>query len=360
MTTFSEDKISYENLLLDPNNYRFQDRSDFQMADERRFHEVSVQARAYGRIKDDSLTQLKNSIIHNGFLPVERLVIRPYEFIEGKYVVLEGNRRLAALRWIAEDHAAGVTIPESVMQDLERVPVIIVNQQEGDSAFYEALMGIRHVSGIKEWGGYQRARLVALMRDRHELDTGEVADRLGMTRHEVNRRYRAYSALEQMKNDEDYGDYAESTLYPLFHEAVAQPVVREWLGWDENSGNFTNAETLHIFYDMLTPSDSEEGRQREPKIGSYLQVRELRHILPNSEAKRILIDPNRSLLDALAAARRDEMAQAWATEVAEAITALENIGIGELRRLRAEDVTTIESLRDVVNQTLEAYHKLQA
>lgn len=360
MPAFTEQRVPYTQLLLDPNNYRFQDRSDFQLADERRFHEASVQARAYARLKDESLTQLKNSIVHNGFLPVERLVVRPYEHAENCYLVLEGNRRLAALRWIAEDHAAGVPIPEGVMDDLNQVPVVIVNPKEGDPVFYEALMGIRHVSGIREWGGYQRARLVAMMRDHYGLDTGEVADRLGMTRHEVNRRYRAYRALEQMKEDEDYGDYADSTLYPLFHEAVAQPVVREWLGWDENTGQFTNEETVRVFYDMLTPNDPEEAYSKDPKINTYSEVRELRHILPNIEARRLLIDPSRGFLDALAAAKRDEIAQAWATEVAEAISALESIGVGELRNLTEPERTLIERLRDIAGRTLEDYHKLRA
>lgn len=357
MKDFQEAYLPYTQLLLDPNNYRFQDRSDFQMADSNRFHEPSVQARAYERLKDDSLAQLKNSIIKNGFIPVERIVVRPYEHASNTYLVLEGNRRVAALRWIADDDAAGVPVPESVLSDLQNVPVLIVTPDDSDPAFYESLMGIRHVSGIKQWGGYERARLVAVMREKHSLDTPEIADRLGLSRHEVNRRFRAYTALEQMKQDEDYGDHADSRLYPIFHEAVAQPTVRKWLGWKDDTGEFGNEETVREFYDMLTPNDSEEG-PKDPKISTKDQVRELKHILPNPEARRILGDNSRSFLDALAAARRDEMAAAWATEVAEAISALENIGVGELRRLRSEDIQVVERLRDVANRTLEDHKKL--
>ena len=79
MGTFVDCELSYEKLLLDPNNYRYQDSPDFVYADERRLHEAGVQKKAFRRLKDEgSLVQLKNSLITNGFIPVERLVVRPY------------------------------------------------------------------------------------------------------------------------------------------------------------------------------------------------------------------------------------------------------------------------------------------
>ncbi len=146
MSSFREDRLSYSQLLLDPNNYRYQDNPDFSYAEERRFHEEGVQDRAFRRLtRDESLIQLKNSFITNGFIPVERLVVRPYPHAEDRYLILEGNRRLAALRWIADDYEAGVDLPESVLASLEAVPVIIVENQ-ADPAFCESLMGVRHIA----------------------------------------------------------------------------------------------------------------------------------------------------------------------------------------------------------------------
>jgi hypothetical protein len=47
MALVTEDEVSLEQLLLDPNNYRFQDTDDFVRAEEHRFHEESVQLRTY-------------------------------------------------------------------------------------------------------------------------------------------------------------------------------------------------------------------------------------------------------------------------------------------------------------------------
>jgi hypothetical protein len=287
------------------------------------------------------------------------LVVRRYPYAENCYLVLEGNRRLAALRWIADDYEAGVEVPKPLLDTLEAIPVMIV-EDEADPAFYESLMGVRHVSGIRQWGGYQRAKLVVTLKDGHKLSSAEVADRLGMSAHEVNRRYRALKALQQMENDENYGDYAKSDMYPLFHEAVSLPVVRNWLSWEQDEGQFTDEEQLHNFYQLITPNDEEEAPSRDPKITTYSQVRELRHIIPNAEAKRILLDPARSFFDSVSVAKREELSRLWTTQVAEAIGALQAISVLDLQDLSPEDLEEIERIRDVAANLLATHKKLVA
>jgi hypothetical protein len=357
---FHEGTLNHSRLLLDPNNYRYQDSADFVYADERRFHEASVQDRAFRRLRaDEGLSQLKSSFLTNGFIPVERLVVKRYQYADDLYVVLEGNRRLAALRWIAQDHAAGVSVPEGILESLESVPVIIVDD-DADPSFYESLMGVRHVSGIKQWGGYQRAKLVFTLKETHALSSSDVAGRLGMSAQEVNRRYRAFKALQQMQGDEDFGSYAKPDMYPLFHEAVSVPVVREWLGWDERLVTFTRDEQVNHLYRLITPSQDDEEQTREPKITTYNQIRELREIIPNSEAQRILLDPSRSFFDAITLAKREELSRSWATQVAEAIGALQNISVIDFQRLTSEDVDQIAKLRDLATNIIETHKKLNS
>ena len=125
MPSLVEKEVRYDQLLLDPNNYRFHDTTDFGMTDERRFAEENVQKRAFTRLQDDSLQQLKNSILRNGFLTVERIVVRAFAHAQDTYVVVEGNRRLAALRWIVQDNDAGIAIPKEVMASVQKIPVLV-------------------------------------------------------------------------------------------------------------------------------------------------------------------------------------------------------------------------------------------
>jgi hypothetical protein len=361
MPSLSEKTLSHEDLLFDPNNYRFQDAPDFVYANEIRFHESGVQERVNKRLRaDEGLLLLKNSLLSNGFIPIERIIVRAYDPLPDKYLVVEGNRRLAAIRWIIDDQQAGVDIPAELLESFRQLSVVVIEgNHQLDKTFQAALMGIRHVSGIKEWGGYQRAKLVASLRDEHNLETGQIADRVGMTAHEVNRRYRAFKALQQMQEDEEYEGYAKPEMYPLFHEAVSLPVVREWLGWDDGQLRFTKQDELEQFYDLLSPTALDEGIAGDAKVTTYAQVRELRYIIPSPEARQILLDPARSFFDAVAVAKSTELSQAWVAKVSAAVRALESMGVSELKALSEENKAELEKLRDLIQERLVDYSELR-
>lgn len=360
MAQLNEEEVELDDLLLDPNNYRFQADEDFVRADDSRAHEGTVQDRAYARLRREDLAALKNSILTNGFLPFERIVVRRYPTAESKYVVLEGNRRVAALRWIRRDHDAGVTVPAELLETLGKVPVIVVENAEEDPTLQLALMGVRHVGGIREWGAYQRAQLVTELRDDHSLDTSEIATRLGMTAHEVNRRHRAFRALKQMEEDEEYGDFSSPEMYPLFHEAITGTNIKEWLGWNDNDGKFENEETLHQFYDLITPTDTEDGTTRDAKLPNREAVRQLRAIIDVPEAKRKLLDPDGNFHEALAIAKADELSKTWLGQVGEAVAALRTVSAVELSQLGQEDLAEVIALRDVADNLLELHRRLTA
>lgn len=297
--------------------------------------------------------------MRNGYIPVERIVVRPYEHSEDKYLVIEGNRRLAAIKWILEDCEAGVRIDETVQQSILDLPVIIAEQEAPDEIFRASLMGIRHVSGTKEWGGYQRSKLIVKMRDDLRLDSAEVAERLGLSTQEVNRRYKAFKALQQMHGDEDHGGQARYSMYPLFHEAVSLPVVRTWLGWDEDRCLFTNTEKLALFYDLITPTEPEDGDTVDPKIATKDQVRELRIILTKPEAERVLVDPMRSFQDAIDVSRQEARSHLWVWEIGAAIRSLETMGIKDLKSLSEENISLLQRLARVVEERLEDHRSLR-
>lgn len=359
MPDFERTELPLEKLLLDPNNYRFHEEDDFVFAAGHRFHEDRVQEIAWQRLRDSGLGELKNSFLANGFIPVEPVVLRKYDHIEDRFVVLEGNRRIAAIRWIQKDIEAGVDIDDQTQQMLNTIPVVIVSHEEDDPAFYEALMGVRHISGIREWGGYQRAKLVVTLRDERGLDASDIGDRVAMSTVEVNRRYRAFKALEQMQQDEDFGDHATPDLYAIFHEAVSVPVIREWLGWDQESSQFTNEEELRRFYTLIGRTEfDDEGQPREQKIKNRSEVRELGSILPNDEAKRILFDPSRSFVDALATAKEEELARAWTAKVSSAIAALNQLGFVELKNLDGKAIASLQTLAELAQEIVRTHAQI--
>lgn len=350
--------IPLDDILLDPNNYRFREEKEFELAPSDKLHIDVNQNRSAQRLKLDNI-ELVRSIKSNGFLPVERVVVSAYDHIPGKYIVIEGNRRISSLKQIQDELGQGLFGDDNLQGIIEGVPCLVA-EGEGLPAFRESLMGIRHVGGIKQWGGFQRAQLIFELRTTHGLDPATVADRVGLSVHEVNRRFRAISALNQMMEDEEYAEQSDPTMYPLFHEAVALPAVREWLGWDNDTNSFRNHLAKEQFYDLLITRTDDEGVKSEPKLVTYQDVRQLREILANAQAKSYLLNPKEKFSTAVSAANQEEIQRKWRDEVAQALSALKAITLTEIGSMVDEDSDNLKALAAEAQRVLDAQGKLQA
>jgi hypothetical protein len=299
-------------LLLDPNNYRFHDLSGYKPVSRARFAEQGVQDRALQFLKDNAsfdLSALRDSIISNGFVPFEQIVVERYNDSTEQplFLVIEGNRRTASIKTIIDDHKGGaVTLRPDVLESLENFKVIEIIGTEQERANYQkTLMAIRHVAGIREWGPYQQARLVVEMYEKEEKAFGPVAQRIGITTREVARRYRASKALEQMEKDEEFGEFADPKLYSFFHEAVSQPKVREWLNFSDQTYQAENENARRTFYELLSPREI-DGAKMGPKLqNANKQVRQLKEIVDKPIPLKILSDPERSFDEAVRAAEQE-------------------------------------------------------
>ena len=100
MTKFRPRQLSLRSLLLHPNNYRFLDNPDYKNRLETGYHNAAVQdatMRLLERGHRYEIKALRNSILANGYERMERIAAIPYEHADAKYLVLEGNRRVASL-----------------------------------------------------------------------------------------------------------------------------------------------------------------------------------------------------------------------------------------------------------------------
>ena len=80
------------------------------MRDEAHFASESAQKETMRLLKAESLSELIKSIKSNGFLPIERIVVSPHGE-DGFYLVIEGNRRVAALKMIQRQKISRVDRP---------------------------------------------------------------------------------------------------------------------------------------------------------------------------------------------------------------------------------------------------------
>jgi len=288
--------LPIDDIYLDPNNPRFWSEQSHETPEvvDGKVVDESQQTRTSQRISEHGLQELKNSILRNGFLPLDRIVVRELEGHPGKYVVIEGNRRLSALRRLREEIDDDV-IPESdtitkaylgALHDAtDRLDVLVYRGAETKDIAW-ILQGIRHIGGIRDWLPAQQGKLVADQIDRDGLSLSEAGQRFGLTAQQVGRRYRSYKALEQMRADEEFQAKADNKYYSLFEEAVRQKEVKEWLGWDDASKTFTREANLKQFYAWICPDEENADKAR--------RIHDPRHI---ALLGRILAARNAVLLD---------------------------------------------------------------
>jgi len=170
------------------------------------------------RISQDSLLRtmdkifrpeiIGRSIADNGFFPEEPLVVIPTS--SGNYVVVEGNRRLAALKLLFEPGLRAHTRDPEVWNelakrlhqkghDITKVPVVIHKSREEITTF----LGYRHIAGILRWAPLSKARFIdsLIAQKGSRADFAEVSRETGTSRNTMRDYYIAYRIYLQAKDE---------------------------------------------------------------------------------------------------------------------------------------------------------------
>ncbi|WP_313128870.1 ParB N-terminal domain-containing protein [Stutzerimonas nitrititolerans] len=120
-----------------------------------------------------NLIELMLSIGQQDFFIGEPLLVAPDA--AGRIIVVEGNRRLGALKML-QDTAEAPVIPGQVRQAREMakfkpndIPCLVFGNREEILTY----LGYRHITGIKEWGPIAKARYLRQLRERHGDDHAE-------------------------------------------------------------------------------------------------------------------------------------------------------------------------------------------
>jgi hypothetical protein len=200
--------VPLQKLLLDPNNPRILRDHDIP---EDQFADPGIQAQALDRMRegDFKLAQLRDSVIENGWQPVDMIFVK--RLPGDHFVVLEGNRRVVALRMIEAKHLT----PE-LKRSIDPLPVLEV-VGSGDANEWRAqityLLGVRHHGSLKTWAPFARAHnmyerylRVGEMSDAtfkwNDKVAEHVADTLSVSFDDVKQALKVYRAMRQLNEHE--------------------------------------------------------------------------------------------------------------------------------------------------------------
>lgn len=180
-----------------------------------------------------TLDELAISYIENiesgGFWTHEALLVVEEELYGNqRFIVVEGNRRLAALKYL-QLAINDEKVPRkwnSLVEDLKEnelekfkelfnhIPYVQADSRQD----IEAFLGFRHVTGIKQWNPEEKAQYIAWLIDERGMTYEEVMRKIGSKTPTVRENYISYQLLLQIESDvEDFSpEYAEGRFSVMY------------------------------------------------------------------------------------------------------------------------------------------------
>lgn len=219
-----------KDLSLDPSNPRLGRRAVEEQFSQNKILEV---------MRDWTLEEIAVSFAESGFWTQEALVVVK-ETLAGKkrMVVVEGNRRLAALQLLAQaksgnplnDKWDGIasSISDTGWLELQKVPYV----EAGSRSEVLAYLGFRHVTGIKEWEPAEKAEFIARLINDDGLTYEQVRKRIGSKMPSVRQNYLSYRILLQMEQRDDIAIDKVEDRFSVLYLSLRTRGVQKYLQID--------------------------------------------------------------------------------------------------------------------------------
>jgi hypothetical protein len=251
--------LSLDQLYLDPNNPRFSEDARPYVGDEH-IDQEGLQGELMSKMETEyAVDRLKDSMESNGYLPIDRIVVR--KFKEDKYVVLEGNRRITAAKRLLAAHKRGdKELDSKVFDTLKKIPSLIYHGQDSEAAW--VFQGVRHISGIKDWSAYNKAKLLVDQMEEKDLSYTEAGKIFGVSAWAAGQRARGYYAYRLATEHQDYHNDVDTRSFPFFQELFGRSNVSlrdDWLKWNDEKKKFDDQSNFSEFLSWLYPKFDEQG-----------------------------------------------------------------------------------------------------
>lgn len=222
--------------LVDSNQLRF-DTGNPRFTPDKRPADNTDEAIVVELAKSADLSELVQSIGNNGYFNIEPLVV---VVRDNRLVVLEGNRRLAALKVLNDSglaERANLTTPDfgdDVLKSMEKILVYRVEKEEDA----RNLIGYKHINGPQSWDAFAKATFAAKWLD-DQSDTGgslslvDIANRMGDSHATIHRMVTAYYVLMQAQREEIFhieNRYKRTFSFSHLYTGLAYIEFTQYLG----------------------------------------------------------------------------------------------------------------------------------
>ncbi len=274
-------------------------------------------------IKDERLLEIVDSIGNHDFFHGEPLLVveetKKNARIK-KYKVVEGNRRLAALKLLNREispPSGRLSIIDSINEAVyrpEKVPCIIFDDEDSVMRY----LGFRHITGVKAWGALQKARYAKRLWDHYKSEDVEVglkklAKEIGSKSDYVGQMLTSLKLYEIAEGENFFGlDINSSDIeFSVLTTALSYKNILNYLGLDSRSDISAEAIKLNelknifdwLFYakEHVKPviPDSRDLKKLAVILASPQATKELELNRQVNEAYELSKGPESALTDSL-------------------------------------------------------------
>lgn len=302
------EKVSVEILDFDENNPRFTpDKQPSGSGDSAVIAMLASSA---------DLSELIQSISTSGYINIEPLIVIERN---GRLAVLEGNRRLAAVKALRDPElarAARISTPHMEPDKRATLNFLLVYRVATEDDARD-LIGFKHINGPQSWDAFAKARFAARWLDdehrkksarQQHLTLQQIASRMGDEHMTIHRMVAALYVLGQAEKNKlyDISDRTKKSFsFSHLYTGLSYEEFTNYLGMDrpdrtsDPERDPVPTEKFNELRNLLTWLYGSKERYREPVIRSQNpDLGRLRAVLASPAAVSILVERN-NLEDAI-------------------------------------------------------------
>lgn len=275
--------IKLENLVLDPQNPRLppsiQDKEETDFIDY--------------LIKSADVLELMGSIGSRGYFGGEPILVTPEGAGEGKYIVVEGNCRLAASKLLINPALAVkrkktvAELAEEADYKVTELPCVIYKTRDEILDY----LGYRHIKGAHAWDTLQKARYLDQLKNRlGDKHTGielhrQLAREIGSKSNYVASLLSSLNLYRKIhENDFFDTDLTENDIsFSLLTTSLSYNSICKFLGLENSrdvDGNNLEIESLKKLTEWLF----EENKEGVTRLGESRNLKTLAAVVESEEA----------------------------------------------------------------------------
>jgi hypothetical protein len=180
-----------------------------------------------------AVEEVAMSIAYSGYFEHEPLFVEAAK--DDTYLVIEGNRRLAAVKLLVDaslrQKVKATNLPNITKEraaDLAELPVIVTTRK--DSWRY---LGFKHVNGPATWGSYAKAQYIAHVHNNYGVPLDDIALQIGDYNSTVLRMYRGLMIVGQAEEAKVFkrSDIAKNKFhFNYIYTGMDYPGIVNFLG----------------------------------------------------------------------------------------------------------------------------------